>query len=242
MEEDEVLRYKGINCVPNSQELKNLILGEMHNVPYVGHPGYQKTIAVVKNQYYWPSMKKENDKFIAKFLACQKVKAKHIHPASLLHPLPILEWKWEVVKIDFITKLPKKNKPHDSIMVVVDNLTKASHFITVKITLKEASRVHIYLKEIYRLHGMPKSIVFDRDPKFTSKFCQGLFNGFGTNLQFSITYHPESDGKIERVNQVIEDMIRMYVMNKPSKWEDYLHLVYFTYKNGYQLLSLQGSP
>jgi hypothetical protein len=76
--------------------------------------------------------------------------------------------------------------------------------------------------------------VFDRDPKFTSKFWRGLFKRLGKNMNFSTTYHLESDGKIERVNQMIEDILRMYVMEKPSKWEDYLHLVEFSYNNGYQ--------
>jgi transposase InsO family protein len=97
------------------------------------------------------------------------------------------------------------------------------------------------MKEIARLHGVPKEIVSDRDTKFTSNFWKGLFKGFGTNLNFSTTYHPESDGKIERVNQIIEDMLRMYVMDQPSKWEDYLHLVEFSYNNGYQT-SLKMSP
>jgi hypothetical protein len=241
LENDEILRYRGIIYVPNSRELKNLILGEMHNVPYVGHPGYQKTIATVKSQYYWSCMKKEVVDFIAKCLACQKVKAEHRHPTGLLQPLPIPEWKWEVVTMDFITKLPRTNKQHDSIMVVVDKLTKAAHFIPVKFTHKEANIDDIYLKEIARLHGIPKTIVSDRDPKFSSNFWKGLFKGFGTNLHFSTTYHPESDGKTERVNQVIEDMLRMYVMDKPSKWEDYLHLVEFSYNNGYQA-SLKMSP
>jgi transposase InsO family protein len=84
------------------------------------------------------------------------------------------------------------------------------------------------------LHGIPKTIVSDRDPRFTSKFWKRLFKGFGTNLNFSTTYHPKFDGKTERVNQVIEDMLRMYVMEKPSKWEDYIQLVEFSYNNGYQ--------
>jgi hypothetical protein len=84
------------------------------------------------------------------------------------------------------------------------------------------------------MHGTPKTIVFDRGPKFTSKFWRGLFKGFRTNLNFCTTYHPESYGKMERVNQVIEYMLRMYVMDKPSKWEAYLHLVEFSYNNGYQ--------
>jgi hypothetical protein len=213
----------------------------MHNVPYAGHLGYQKTITTVKSQYYWPDMKKELADFIAKCLECQKVKVEHRHPVGLLQTLPIPEWKWEVVTMDFITKLPRTNKQHDSIMVVVDKLTKAAHFIPVKLTLKATNIVDVYMREIARLHGIPKTIVFDRDPKFTSKFWKGLFNGFGTNLNFSTTYHPESDGQIERVNQVIEDMLRMYVMDKPSKWEDYLHLVEFSYNNGYQT-SLKMSP
>jgi hypothetical protein len=129
------------------------------------------------------------------------------------------------VTMDFITKLPRTNKQHDYIMVVVDKLTKAAHFILVKLTLKEANLADIYLREIARLHGMPKTIVSNRDPKFTSNFWKGFFQEFGTNMHFSTTYHPESDGKTERVNQIIEDMLRMYVMDKPSKWEDYLHLI-----------------
>jgi hypothetical protein len=90
------------------------------------------------------------------------------------------------------------------------------------------------MREISRLHGIPRTIVSERDTKFTPNFWRGLFKGFDTNMNFSTTYHPQSDGKTERVNQVIEDMLRMNVMDKPSKWEDYLHLVEFAYNNGYQ--------
>jgi len=158
-------------------------------------------------------------------LECQKVKDGHRHPTGLLQLLPILEWKWEVVTMDFITKLPRTNKQHDSIMVVVDKLTKAAHFITVKLTHKATNIDDVYMKEISRLHGIPKTIVSDKDPKFTSKFWKGLFKGFSTNLNFNTTYHPQTDGKIERVNRVTKDMLKMYVMDKPSKWKDYLHLV-----------------
>ena len=92
--------------------------------------------------------------------------------------------------MDFITKLPKTNKEHDSIMVVVDKLTKATHFIPVKLTHKVANIVDVYMREIARLHGIPKTIVSDIDPKLTSNFWKGLFMGFGTNLNVSIAYHP----------------------------------------------------
>jgi hypothetical protein len=123
------------------------------------------------------------------------VKAEHRHPTGLLQPLPILEKKWEVITMDFITGLPRKNKKHDLIMVVVDKLTKAAHFVPVKTTHTMANIVEIFMKEIARLHGIPRTIVSDRDTKFTSNLWRGLFKGFGTNLNFSTTYHPQIDGK-----------------------------------------------
>jgi hypothetical protein len=238
---DEILLYKNIIYVPNYSELRGRILKEMHNVPYVGHPGYQKIVLAVKSQYYLQGMKREIVEYIAKFLECQKVKVEHRYPTSLLQPLPIPEWKWEVVTMDFIKRLPRTNKQHDSIMMVVDKLTKVAHFIPMKVAHKATDVVDIYMREVARLHGIPKTIVSDRDPKFISKFWRGLFKGFKTNLNFNTTYHPESDGQTKRVNQVIEDMLRMYVMDKPSKWKDYLHLVEFSYNNGYQA-SLKMSP
>jgi hypothetical protein len=155
--------------------------------------------------------------------------------------LPIPEWKWEVITMDFITKLPRTSKQHDSTTVVVDKLTKAAYFIPVKSMHKVTNIVDISMRKVVRLHGVPKTIVFDIDPKFTSNIWKGLFKGFGTNLSFSTTYDHVSNGQTRRINRVIEDMLRMYVMDKPSKLEDYLHLVEFAYNNGYHT-SLKMSP
>jgi IS30 family transposase len=122
--------------------------------------------------------------------------------------------------MDFITGLTRMNKKHDSIMVVVEKFTKAAHFVLVKTMHKMANIAEIFMKEIARLHGISRTIVSDRDTHFTSNFWRGLFKGFGTNLKFITTYHPQTDGQTERVNRIIEDMLRMYVMDKPSKWED----------------------
>jgi hypothetical protein len=127
------------------------------------------------------------------------VKVEHRHSVGLLHPLLIPKKKWEVITIHFITKLPRTTRKHDSIMVVVDKLTKAAHFVSVKTTHTLANIVEIYMKEIARLHEIPRTIVSNKDTKFTSNFWRGLFKGFGTNLNFSTTYHPQSDGKTERV-------------------------------------------
>jgi hypothetical protein len=233
LKDDGILMYKGKLYVLNSSEMKNTFMKEIHNVPYVGHLGYQKTLATVRSQYFWPRMKKEVANYIVICIECQKVKTKHRHPTCLLQPFPIPEWKWEVVTIDFITKLPRTMKQHDSIMVVVDKLTKTTHFIPVKTTHKPTNIVDIYMKEVARIHGIPKEIVSDRDPKFTSNCWKCFFKGFGTNLNISTTYHPESDGKTKRTNMIIEDMLRMHVMDQPSKWEDYIHLVEFSYNNEY---------
>ena len=114
--------------------------------------------------------------------------------------------------MDFITGLPVTWRQHDSIMVVVAKLKKESHFILVKSTHKTDDIANIFMKEIFKLHGLPKAIISDRDVKFTSKFWKGLFADLGTKLSFSTAYHPQTDGQTKRVNQVLEDMLRMYVM------------------------------
>ena len=135
-------------------------------------------------------MKNDVASYISRCMKCQKVKVEHRHPAGLLQPLPIPEWKWEVVTIDFIPKFPWSSRQHDSIMVVVDKLTKATHFVLVKSTHKATSIAEIYMGEIARLHGIPKPIVSDRDSKFTSNFWKGLFKEFGTSLDLGTAYHP----------------------------------------------------
>ena len=118
----------------------------------------------------------------------------HQHPAGLLQPLPIPSWKWEIISLDFITGLPRNQNQNDSIMVVVDKLIKAAHFIPVKTTCKAANIADIFLKQIFRLHGVSKVIISDRDPKFIGIFWKSLFKGLNTTLNFSTSFHPQTDG------------------------------------------------
>ena len=123
-------------------------------------------------------------------------------------------------------------RQHDSIMVMVDKLTKAAYFIPVKSTHKIDDIAKIFMQEILKLYGLPKAIVSNRDVKFTSNFWKGLFIDFGTKINLSTPYHPQTDGQTQRINQVLQYMLHMYMMEKPTKWEDYLHLVEFVYNNG----------
>jgi hypothetical protein len=150
LEANGTLLYKNRIYVPNFQELRIMILKEMHNVPYARHPGYQKTMAIVKSHYFWQGMKKKIAKYIVICMECQKVKVEHRHPTGLLQPLTISERKWEVVTIDFIIGLPRTIKHYDSIMVVVDKLTKVSNFIPLKTTHKETNVVDTYNREVAR--------------------------------------------------------------------------------------------
>jgi hypothetical protein len=190
IKEDGLLMHKIRIYVPSSGEMRNLALKEMHDVPYARHLGYQKKIIAVRSQFFWLGMKKDVADYITQCMECQKVKANHRHPVGLLQPLPIPENKWEVITMDFITGLPRTNKQHHSIMVVVDKLTKAAHFLHMKTTHTMANIADIFMKDFARLHGIPRTIVSDIDTKFTSNFWRGLFKVFGTNINFSTAYHP----------------------------------------------------
>ena len=136
--------------------------------------------------------------------------------------------------MDFIDGLPRTRKGNEGIWVIVDRLTKTAHFIPVKPTRTAASLAILYIKEIVRLHGIPSSIVSDRDPTFTSRFWEAFQDALGTNLNFSTAYHPQTDGQTERVNRILEDLLRACILDFGGSWEDYLHLVEFSYNNSYQ--------
>lgn len=169
------------------------------------------------------------------------IKAEHQHLAGLLQPLPVSEWKWETISMDFITCLPKSKKNNDSIMVVLDKLSKSAHFIPVQSTYRVVQIAHVFMQNIFKRHGLPKAIISEPDVKFTLVFWKTLFEELGTQLNFIMAYHPQTDGQTEQVNQMVEDMLRAYVMQQPTKWEEYLHLVEFAYNNGYHT-SLRMSP
>ena len=148
----DFLLYKDRMYVPNVPKVKLLIFDEIHKTPYSGHPGYQKTITMLRKKYFWPNMKTELAEYIARCFECQQMKTEHQHLAGLLQPLPIPSWKWEIISLDFVTRLPRNQNLNDSIMVLVDKLSKESHFIPVKTTYKAANIADIFLKQIFRLH------------------------------------------------------------------------------------------
>ena len=144
----------------------------------------------LKRHYWWHNMKSEIAQFVNKCLTCEQVKASRQRPVGLLQPLSIPVWKWDDVAMDFITGLPRTVKGFTVIWVVVDRLTKSAHFIPGKATYTVEKWAELYLQEIVRLHGIPVSIVSDRDPRFTSTFWRSLHKSLGTKLDFSTAFHP----------------------------------------------------
>ncbi|GKC78864.1 putative reverse transcriptase domain-containing protein [Tanacetum coccineum] len=146
--------------------------------------------------------------YVGKCLTCSRVKSECQKSSGLLIQLEIPTWKWERITMDFVTKLPKTSSGHDTIWVIVDRLTKSAHFIPTRATDSMETLTRLYIKEIVSRHGVPISIILDRDSHFTSRFWQSMQNALGTQLDMSMACHPETDGQSERTIQTLEDMLR----------------------------------
>ena len=223
MHSDGGLRFQGRLVVPNNPQLKDEVLNEAHRSWHSIHPGSTKMYKDLRRRFWWKGMKKDVAQFVANCIVCQQVKAEHQKPAGPLQSLPISEWKWDNVTMDFVSGLPKSKKGYDSIWLIVDRLTKFAHFIPVKTTYSLSTLSDLYIKEIIKLHGIPLSIISDRDPRFTSQFWKSLHSALGTKLQTA--YHPQTDGQSERLIQILEDMLKACVLDFKGSWCDYLPLV-----------------
>ncbi|KAL5838964.1 hypothetical protein ACOSQ4_011572 [Xanthoceras sorbifolium] len=231
---DGFIYYKGKVVVANDPELRRDVLAEAHKSKFVVHPGSTKMYHDLKRQYWWIGMKREVAEFVAKCMVCQQVKAEHQRPSGLLQPLPIPEWKWDKISMDFVTGLPLTPQRYDAIWVIVDRLTKTAHFIPIRKDYKLNKLARLYVENIVRLHGVPSSIISDRDPRFTSRFWRALQTALGTELNLSTAHHPQTDGQSERTIQILEDMLRSCILDFGGNWGEHLSLVEFAYNNSYQ--------
>ena len=175
--------------------------------------GGTKMFRDMKRTFWWAGMKRDVGEYVSRCLTCQQVKAEFQRPSGLLQPLEIPNWKWEGISMDFVDGLPKSQRGNESIWVIVDRLTKSAHFIPVSVYRNADHLAKLYIREVVRLHGIPISIVSDRDSIFVSEFWESFQRAMGTKLELSTAYHPESDGQTERVNLVLEDMLRACVLD-----------------------------
>src|SRR3954470_21322653 len=150
-----------------------------------------------------------------------------------MQPLFIPEVKWDNITMDFVSGLPRTVKNCEAIWVIVDRLTKSTHFIPMRMDYPMERLAQLYIENIVSLHGIPSGIVSDRDPRFTSRFWEGFQKALGTKLRLSSAYHPQIDGQTERTIQSLEDLLCAYVLEKGGTWDSYLSLIEFTYNNSY---------
>ena len=220
-------------CVLATEELKRQILEEAHSSAYAMHSGSTKMYRTLKEYYWWSGMKRKVVEYVSKCFICQQVKAERQKPSGLLQPLPILEWKWERITKDFVFKLPPTVQRHDGIWVVVDRLTKSAHFLPIREKFSPRKLAELFMNHIVSLHGVPVSIISDREPRFTSRFWKGLMKELGVKLNLSTAFHPQTGGQSDRTIQTLEDMLRSCVLQFKGHWNEYLPLAGFTYNNIY---------
>nr|GFA52386.1 reverse transcriptase domain-containing protein [Tanacetum cinerariifolium] len=208
--------------LPLHGRLRDLIMHESHKSKYSIYPGSTKMYQDLRKMYWWPNMKADIATYVSQCITCAKVKAEHLKPSGLLQQTKIPKWKSENVTMDFVTRLLRTPSGYDSIWVIVDRLTKSSHFLPKKKTDCIEKLAELYLKEIVCKHGMPVSVISDRDSLFTSRFWVSLQKALGNQLDLSTAYHPETDGQSEITIQTLEDMLRACVIDFRSSWDKHL--------------------
>lgn len=236
------LLFKGpLLLVPAIPALRESLLKSAHHPPLVGHGGVGKTLYYLTRHFWWPNIKKDVRHFVRACPSCQAVKARRQTLSTSLLPLPIPDKRWWTVTMDFITDLPTSPSGHDAILVFVDKLTKMAHFAPTTKTCDALGAAKLLITNVVRLHGVPRALVSDRDPRFRAALFQHFTNTLQITHGFSTAYHPQTDGQTERVNQVLEDYLRHYINPAQSNWEDLLPMAEFAYNNSFHT-AIQSTP
>nr|KYP63732.1 Transposon Ty3-G Gag-Pol polyprotein [Cajanus cajan] len=231
--QDQLLYWKHRLVIPPKHPLIKQVLHEFHNSPIGGHAGTARTLARISAQFFWKGMSRDIKNHVQQCLLCQQAKTSTTLPAGLLQPLSIPVQIWEDLAMDFIVGLPPSHG-FTVILVVVDRLSKYAHFATLKTDYTSTQVAEVFMKNIVKLHGLPKSIVSDRDRVFTSKFWQQLFKLSGTTLAMSSAYHPQSDGQSEALNKCLEMYLRCFTVDNPREWSKLLPWAEFWYNSSFQ--------
>jgi hypothetical protein len=218
-------------AIPRRSSIRLTLLHDAHDSTTAGHFGFQKTYDNLRRFVYWPHIAKDTQQYVATCEKCQRNKGSQERPAGLLQPLPIPSQRWEVVTMDFIGPLPPTARKFDAITVFVDKLTKLAHFVPSTTSATAVDVAHQFFDNIFKLHGLPTSIISDRDTRFTSRFWQELHKLLDVKLALSTAYHPQTDGQTEVMNKTLKTMLRAFIDNKQSNWDQLLPSLEFAYNN-----------
>lgn len=215
-------------CIPEgtfkSRRVAEILIDHGHRA--VGHLGARKTAEYVRKTYWWPTLVRDIARFCLTCGHCHMSKPTNQKPSGLLHSLPIPTRPWESIAMDFVGPLPKSNG-YDYLLLIIDRFSSMVHLIPTKTTVTATDVAVKYINEIVRLHGVPRTIVSDRDPKFISQFWQELHRLLGTRLLMSSGYHPQTDGSSERANRTAIQILRAVIDSDQKDWATRLPLVEF---------------
>ncbi len=218
-------------CIPDIPEARTILLQEVHDSPLAGHPGLDKTYTRLSQIAYWPNMRKHVQKYVKSCHTCRVSKIQTSKPSGLLQPLPIPDRPWTHMALDLIVHLPKTERQNDAVAVFVDRFSKTAHFVACQSSCSAQDLADLFFKNVVRLHGLPISIVSNRDPRFCSKFWSCLFSQLGTRLDMSTAYHQQTDGQSERTIQTLEQYLRVFVNKDHSNWDKLLDQAEFMYNS-----------
>ena len=225
---DGILLDRGRIRVPAVSSLRTRVLDHFHNTPEAGHEGVLRTYKRLSKSCTWPGMRRDVREHVRACETCQRAKVDTLKPAGLLQPLPVPDRVWEDISMDFIEGLPLV-RGFSVIFVVVDRLSKYAHFVALAHPFSAKTVAECFVQNVAKLHGMPRTIVSDRDRVFISEFWTEYFRLQGTRLDLSSAYHPQSDGQTEAVNRVLEQYLRCFVGDHPRRWLEYLPWAEWSY-------------
>lgn len=223
--------YRNALAIPDIRSLKQILLQEAHDANYAGHPGGQRTWKLLSRQFWWPKMQTEIAAYVKTCPKCQVNKCRNQKKNGLLMPLEIPKRAWDEFSMDFITRLPTTRSGWDAILVVVDRLTKMTHFIPCKTACSGEVVAQLLWDHVIRYHGLPSQIVADRDVRWSGEFWTALAKYYGTGLCLSTAFHPQTDDQTERMNRVLEETLRHYIDPTQLDWDEHLAAAEFAINN-----------
>jgi Integrase zinc binding domain len=236
---DNLVLREGLVYIPEDDNLKLQILQQYHDSPTAGHLGQAKTLELVSRDYYWSRMSPYINEYLRSCDVCARNKAPRHKPHGTLHPLPIPPAAWSSVSMDFIVELPESNG-FNAILVCVDHFTKMAHFRPTTTNVTSEDTAELYLRYVFKHHGLPSDIVSDRGTQFVSRFSKRLYELCKIKHNKSTAYHPQSDGQTERVNQVLEQYLRIFCDYQQDNWFELLPLAEFSYNNAQHASTLMS--
>jgi len=210
IEEQGLILFRGKVYVPRDEELRKEIMHLHHNTSILGHPGCWKMLELVMRNYWWPGISKYVLSYVDGHDVCQRGKSFPEMPAGKLMPNPIWHVPWTDISVDFITGLPEV-QGYDAILVMCDRFTKQVHIIPTTKETNSLGLACIYRDHVWKLHGLPNTVISDCGPQFASGFMKELNKILGIDTKLSTAYHPQTDGQMERLNKELEQYLRMFV-------------------------------